>query len=377
MTVRAAIFALAAVGAGCAAHPSAQSAAIPVRLESARSERFSTGSELAGSIVATRTVTLGAASAGRIVAVTVNAGDRVSAGDVVAQVDSAAYSAQLEGARAGATAASDNERAARAQLSGASSRLELAQTTARRMAQLYEQGAISHQQEDEAQASLSAARAAWISAQASASAAAGLAAQARADVAAAAVPLDDTKIAAPFDAVITQKFVEPGAVVGAGSPVVALQDTRDLELDVALPEGEVAEVPIGAPLRVRVDALGAATIPARVRAIVPSENAALRSATLRISIAPHPGLLPGMFARVTVPGKTQRAIGVPAAALATRAGQTGVFVVRNETAAFVPVRSGIVDRGRIEVDGLSAGERVATSNVEQLTDGARVTVEDP
>lgn len=377
MTVRAAAAALTALLAGCAAHSPHATAAIPVRLERARTERFTTVSELAGSIAATHSVTLGAVSAGRILAVNVNVGDRVSAGEVVAQVDPQAYSAQLIGARAGASAASDNEAAARAQVSAAASRLQLAQVTANRMSQLYAQGAISRQQEDEAQANLGAARAAFAAAQAGLSATQGLVAQARAGVDAAAVPLREATVVAPFDGTITQKFVEPGAVVGAGSPVVALQDTSDLELDVALPESNVGALAPGASLRVRVDAIGGQTIPASVRAIVPSEDPALRAATLRIAIAPRRDLLPGMFARVMVPGRPHEAVGVPAAALVTRAGQTGVFVVSGATATFVPVQSGALDRGRIQISGVSAGERVATSNVAQLTDGARVDVVDP
>jgi len=83
---------------------------------------------------------------------------------------------------------------------------------------------------------------------------------------------------------------------------------------------------------VRVDALGGARIPAWVRAVVPSENAALRSVTLKVAVSSRPGLLPGMFARVSVPGSVKTQWAAPLQAIAERAGQTGVFRTSGGTA---------------------------------------------
>ena len=304
----------------------------------------------------------------------VRVGDKVTAGDLLAQVDASQFSAQLNGARAGASAAADSERAARAQLAQAQSRLRFAQTTAHRMTQLYVQGAISRQQQDETQSTLAAARAAVEQAQASLSASAGTSLQAQAGVAAAEVPLQNASIVAPFDGVITQKFVDPGAVVGAGSPIVTVENTNSLELDVALPEDNAAALVPGTPVAVHVDALGAKTVAGSVRAILPSENAALRSATVKIAVAPRAGLLPGMFARVTVSGAAHTAVGVPVQALVERAGQSGVFAIENGVATFVPVQTGSSTARVVEVQGLEIGKRVAITNVSRLTDRTKVTV---
>ena len=352
----------------------AADSSVPVTTAAARSTSFSSPLELSGTLTAVRSVTVGAAAPGRIVAVDVRVGDRVGAGEVLAQVDASQYAAQLAGAQAGVSAAVDEQRAAQAQLAQARSRLELAQTTARRMSQLYAEGAISKQQQDETQAALAAARSGVDQAQAGTSAAGGISAQARAGVAAASVPLRDATLVAPFAGVVTQKFVAPGTVVGPGSPVVVLQDTSNLEIDVAVPEDDLAAFVPGAPVSVRIDALGNLTVPARVRAIVPSENPALRSDTVKISIAPRRGLLPGMFARVAVAGASHSGVGVPPAALVTRAGQTGVFVVSGGTATFVPVQTGVVTGTQIEVRGVRPSARVAVTGVARLTDGAQVTV---
>lgn len=375
-----ALFALIASGSmlsACAA-PAPQATgdqAVPVTLSAAKTASFSTPLQLSGTLTAVHSTTLGAAAGGRIVSVDVRVGDRVSAGDAIAQIDSSQYGAQLAGARAGASAAADSQRAAQAQLEQAQSRLQLARVTARRMSQLYAQGAISRQQQDETQSNLAAAQAGLAQAQAGLSAAAGMTAQAQAGVNAAAVPLQNTSISAPYSGIVTQKFVEPGAVVGPGSPVVALQDTSDLELDVALPEDDAAALVPGTGLTVRVDALGGARVPATVRAVVPSQNPALRSATVKIGVAPRRGLLPGMFARVSVAGAPHTGVSVPLSALVSRAGQSGVFTVREDTASFVPVQTAASTDRAVEVQGLSAGARVAVTNVSRLTDGARVAVQ--
>lgn len=364
-------------GCGSNSGSSDGGAAVPVSVASARQSKFSSPLELTGTLSAVRNVTLGAASPGRVVSVNVRVGDTVTAGQALAQVDATQYSAQLAGARAGASAAADSQRAASAQLAQMQSRLELAQTTARRMAALYAAGAISKQQQDETQANLTAARAGVDQARAGLSAAAGMSAQAQAGVAAAAVPLQNATVTAPFSGVVTQKFVEPGAVVGPGSPVVAVQNTSDLEIDVALPEDSAAALVPGTPVSVRVDALGGANITARVRAVVPSENPALRSATVRIGVAPRAGLLPGMFARVSVPGMAHAGVGVPLAALVTRGGQSGVFAVKAGTASFIPVQTGVVQNDMVEVRGVPAGTTVAVTGVARLTEGARVAVSRP
>jgi multidrug resistance efflux pump len=402
--------AAAALSTGCAGGKDAAAtasenatAAVPVSVVRLRTASFSTPTELSGSLVAVRSVTVGAVSAGRIVSVAVQAGDRVRAGQVLAQVDTAGYGAGLAQAKAGASAslagqaasrsalqaASSSIEGARAQLGAARSRYELARTTAGRMATLFAEGAISRQQNDEAQANLAAAQAGVAQAQAGLNgaqsgyqaalaqshAASDMAAQARAGVAAADVPLREATLTAPFAGIVTAKFVEPGAVVGPGSPVVTVQNTHDLELDVAVPDQDVAGLVPGTPANVRVDAIGGKSVPARIRAIVPSQNPALRSATVKIALSDRADLLPGMFARVVLPSAAHQGWAVPLAALVTRAGQPGIFVVREGTASFVPVQSGTVGDKLVEVRGIEGGDvRVAVTNLQRLTEGAAVTV---
>ena len=395
--------------AGCS-HPSPSASAadtvsptVPVTVSPLRYTKIATPIELSGSLSAVESVTVGAMTGGRVLAVRVRAGDIVHAGDVLAQIDTSGSAAELARARAGASAAAASESAsqstieaakasiasAQAQADVARARATLSETTAGRMEKLFAQGAISAQQLDQTRADLAGARAAVAQAQAGlegarktygaavaqSRAAADTSLGAQAGIAAATVPLRDATLTAPFDGIVVNKFVEVGAVVAPGTPIVAVQNARDLEVDVAVPDDALTGLSAGTPIAVRVDAVGGAPIAGHIRAIVPSQNAALRSATLKIAVPSRAGLQPGMFARVTVPGSVRSGWVAPLAALVTRAGQSGVFVVRGGTASFVPLQTGAVGQSTVEVLGIDGrATQVAVSGLQRVDDGTRVTV---
>jgi RND family efflux transporter MFP subunit len=378
MTGRLWIPTLALSLAACSGTAQSRVDALAVNAAPVRLTPFEPRQELSGDVVAARSVTVGSAVAGPVVAVDVRVGDPVRAGDPIAEVDASQYRAQYDQARGNAAAAQADGAAARAQLDAARSRLRLASLTASRMNFLYVQGAISVQDNDRTRADLAAARAAADQAAAGVQASQNSAAAAGAGVEAAGVPLQETQIRAPFDGVITARFVEPGAVVGPGGQIATLQNQSELELDVTAPLSTVGGIEIGAPIDVRVDELGDARIRGTARALVPNENPALRSAVLKISIPAAHGLMPGMYARIVVPGTRTIIPAVPVSALVTRAGQTGVFAIRAGRADFVPVQPGQVQNGSIAITGsVRPGDAVVTSDLERVTQGAAVATPSP
>ena len=369
MTGRLWIPTLALSLAACSGTAQSRVDALAVNAAPVRLTPFEPRQELSGDVVAARSVTVGSAVAGPVVAVDVRVGDPVRAGDPIAEVDASQYRAQYDQARGNAAAAQADGAAARAQLDAARSRLRLASLTASRMNFLYVQGAISVQDNDRTRADLAAARAAADQAAAGVQASQNSAAAAGAGVEAAGVPLQETQIRAPF---------EPGAVVGPGGQIATLQNQSELELDVTAPLSTVGGIEIGAPIDVRVDELGDARIRGTARALVPNENPALRSAVLKISIPAAHGLMPGMYARIVVPGTRTIIPAVPVSALVTRAGQTGVFAIRAGRADFVPVQPGQVQNGSIAITGsVRPGDAVVTSDLERVTQGAAVATPSP
>jgi membrane fusion protein (multidrug efflux system) len=85
-------------------------------------------------------------------------------------------------------------------------------------------------------------------------------------------------------------------------------------------------------------------------------------------------LKPGLFAtaRIAQPAKTPGIL-VPAAAVQVSAGTSRVFVLSGDHVDERIVTTGDTVGDQMEITkGLKAGERVATKNVAQLSDGARV-----
>ena len=50
------------------------------------------------------------------------------------------------------------------------------------------------------------------------------------------VSLDETEIRAPFDGIVTEKYVEEGSMISQGTPLVAVQDPSDNWVDIKVPE---------------------------------------------------------------------------------------------------------------------------------------------
>lgn len=361
----------------CSAAPQQRQTVQPVAITVAqpRLTTLATTTEYTGTVTAVHTASLGATYGGRVVDVSVRVGDRVEAGQVVARLDASQYAAQLRQAQSGIDAAGANAQVAVAQLNAANARLHLAQTTGERMERLYRQGYISKQQRDETAAAVETASAGVAQAQASVGAAQSAQGQAQAGAQAAAVPLAEAQIVAPFSGIVTSKFVEEGAVVGAGTPIVALQDDSDLELDLTVPEEAAAAVRPGAAVDVKVDALSGARIPGWIRAVVPSDQTTSRSVTVKVGLAHRPRLLPGMFARVALLTASQKSWTVPARSIVNRAGQDGIFIVSRGTATFVPVTVRATDGRNAAIDGVRGRTAIiAASGIERLDNGSQVTI---
>lgn len=364
------------IPAACAPHRTVSANAnppVPVRSAIVSGRALTSTLRLAGSIESSHAVSIGAVSPGRVADVNVRVGDRVEAGEVVASVDASGYSAQLAQAQSGAQAAAAQTSVAQAQVAAAAAGLRLARVTEQRMARLYREGAISHQDYDQSQTALASAIATEQQARAGAASADAAAQAARSGAAAAAVPVADAVVRAPFSGVVTARFVEPGAVVGAGVPVVAIDDESHLEMQVAVPNDVHVALSRGQALNVRVDALPGVPLHARVLGLAPSNDSQLRSMSLRVGIDPAPGLAPGMYGTVTIPRREQ-GLAVPASAVVTRAGQSGVFEIDGNVARFLPLELGSPAQDYVTVhDPSLRGKRVITSNLQSVTDGTVVS----
>ncbi|MFT3717260.1 HlyD family secretion protein [Pseudorhodoferax sp.] len=235
--------------------------------------------------VATRT-------GGRVQEILVDEGAFVQAGQPLAHMQIDMLNAQAAEARAmrqqaqtgvaqaqAQVAARESERAAaRAQVVQRESELDAARRRLARSETLARQGAAAMQELDDdrarvrnAGAAVDAARAQVAAAQAAVDAARAAHVGAEAAVEAASATVDrigadlaDTALRAPRDGRVQFRLAQPGEVLAAGGKVLNLVDLSDVYMGFFLPETVAGRVPLGAEVRIVLDAAPQLAIPARV-----------------------------------------------------------------------------------------------------------------
>jgi RND family efflux transporter MFP subunit len=124
-----------------------------------------------------------------------------------------------------------------------------------------------------------------------------------------------------------------------------------------------------------VDAFRGRTFTGRIRYVSPVLRTDTRALVVEAVVPNDSGQLkPGLFATARIEQASETpAVLVPASALTTVTGAARVYVIKGHTAEERLVTTGQMVGDSIEItSGLQAGDTVATSNVAQLTDGARV-----
>ena len=252
--------------------------------------------------------------------------------------------------------------------------LDLATASHGRIAALHQRKSATAQEFDEARAGLRAAEARVAAVVARAREADAAIDTARSARDAAAVTASFATITAPFAGVVTEKLIEPGNMAMPGTPLVRLEDTRGYTLDVRLDAAAIAEIAVGAPLEVVVDAARPVHTTGHVMEVSRAMQADGRTFLVRVELPDDPLLRAGMSGRVRVPGTEVERLTVPVSAIQRTGQVTSVFVVDGDVARRRMVALGpAVSGGRQEVvSGLADGERVVTAPPPTLVDGAPV-----
>jgi RND family efflux transporter MFP subunit len=312
---------------------------------------------------------------GRLVAVRVRVGDTVKQGDVVAELDPVDAREQIAQAQAQASAAEAEQRRVAVEL-------EAAAVDLKRLEALQKDQLISGREVDTQRAKTEALRATLTSARASG-------ASARAGVRLLQKRVVESVVRAPFAGRIAGRYVDPGAIVAAGTRLVRVVAVAPLRVRFEVPEHEVAGLSRGAALRVVTGTRGGpAADPstgaaATVSGVASEVSRDRRVATVEALIdAPPQGWLPGMYAEAIVDRRTiAQATIVPAVSILSRlqpsgAVATGVFVVDGGVARWTPVTLVVRDgqRAAVEAPGLPPGARVLVTGHVDLADGSRVAI---
>ncbi len=300
-----------------------------------------------GRAKATLEVDLGFEVSGQLIERSVVVGDEVEAGTVMARLDPRDFENLLLRAKA------ERERA-----TALFERVEIAART----------GAVSRQELDDARARLD---------------------QAEAQVRIRQKAVDDCRIVAPFDGLVSATFVDNFQNVRVKQPVIRFLDVSKLEMIINIPETLINLSQYVTDINVRFDALPGVEIPAYIKEIGREASEATRTFPVTLifdagaaEAKVQPGMAGEATGRVALPPELQGGgVEVPPAAVFTPTGEQSqasyVWVVDDEssTVSRRKVEPGeITVQGNILVKGVEPGERVVTAGVHRLREGQQVLV---
>lgn len=288
--------------------------------------------EVSGTLQAAESAQISARVSGQVTKVTVSAGSKVKKDDLLIQISAAEIAAQAQRAETQLVQARRNlEREEKLLNSGASTRESV--KSLREMMQISE--------------------AAWNEARAM---------------------LNYTSIRAPFDGLVTHKFIEVGDLAAPGKPLVQLENGAQLQVLVPVPETLVKNLSVGDHIQTSIPAAGLDFTTA-ILEIAPTVDPATRTTRVKLSLPDNPTLRSGQFARVSLPDKEVKTLLIAARAVRRNGQIDQVFVADRGIARLRLVRTGARYADRIEIlSGLEPGENIILTGISDLNDGQPLQV---
>ena len=189
------------------------------------------------------------------------------------------------------------------------------------------------------------------------------------------------QVVAPFDGVITQRNIHPGAVVGPdggsghASPLLRLEQIARLRLIVPVPEAYAGSIARGATVTFTVPAFPQETFSGVVSRISQSVDSKTRSMPVEIDVinTDH-RLAAGMFSEVRWPiRRSTPTLFVPTTAVVTTTEDVFVLRVTEDLVEWIPVRKGSRSGSMVEVFGaLQSGDLVVLRGTDEIRPGTPV-----
>ncbi len=378
---------------------------LPVQLARVRTEDITSKVRSPGKIEPKTQVKISADIMGKVTHLAVKEGDRVKKGQLLLQIDAIQRTADQVQARTTLASAQSHQR-------DADAKLKVTEANYQRQKALFEQKLLSQAEWDQATSVYDAAREAATAAHEEVS-------RSNAALTAATDQLAKTRIVAPIDGVVSALYIEEGEIVimgtmnNAGTQILNVSDLSRMVVKANVDETDVVDVRLGQKAKITVDAIPDTAFDGTVTEI---GNTAKRSETgvttegqtnFEVEVTfdtTVPQVRPGMTADVEIQTATHpKTNGVPIQAVVVRTEReierakkkgahterrarrsdavaaeedtvgrkekeiTGLFVVRDGIAKFVPVKTGIASETMIEIWGdLKPGESVVTGPYKAL-----------
>ncbi len=358
--------------------------AVEVTTASAITRDLAKGVQVVGSLAADEEVVVSAQAAGELSQLNVDFGSFVAEGQVIAQIDQRDAKLKIEQAEAslkqtmarlGMKEGERFQADQNADVKVAKASLDWAKTELDRQTKLIENGDIPRSTFDRSLTDYNLSQARYQAALDAVNQQLAVVDQQRSALNLSKKALTDTVVRSPISGAVKEKHVSRGTYLTVNGRIVTLVKINPLRLRAEIPEAFSAAVRTGQTMTLNVDAFPGRTFNGRVIRIGPSLNEQTRALTVEAQVAnPSNILRPGMFAKSElITAKAAPAVMVPSRAVAVNAGLSKVFVIEAGKAVERIVKTATTDGDLIEiVEGVKAGEIVATSNLEKLQTGTAV-----
>jgi membrane fusion protein (multidrug efflux system) len=314
---------------------------VTIAAAEAQAESWKSYLEAVGTIRSVRGVELSSETSGEVTSIDFDSGDVVQAGQVLLVLNDEVEQASRQ-----------NEIAS----------LELAEILFERDAKLIEQQSIPESQYDRSKADL---------------------ARARAQLAETEARIRNKRIHAPFAGTLGIRRVDLGDYISPGMVIATLQDRSQLEVDFTLPARYTPQLRPGLPISLTVNAFPDKSFPAELAALDSAVDPGTRSLLVRARVLESEGLLPGMFAILSIDlSQVRELVTVPETSVTYSLQGSTVYVIEETedgglTATSRIVKVGETREGRTAIlDNLAAGEQVATVGQNKLYRGVRVIIDE-
>ena len=397
---------------GAGGPPAAQ--ALPVEVMDLKSSPVEDSSDFVGTLEATEKVTLQPQAQGRIEQVFVTNGDKVTKGTPIVALSVDTFQAEMNTARAGISAAQASVsaaqaaqgtaeaqfQAAKADQAKAAADLQLQQTEYNRTASLVREGAQSKQQLDIAQRNLDAARATKSAADKQVAAAGASVNQAQSNVAQSKsqvaqaqsradsqqVNLDFRRVVAPMTGIVGDFSIKVGDFVTTQTPLTTITRNDELYMRIPVSSNYADRLRTGLPVQL-IDpnskkAIGSGSI----YFVSPQIDPGAQSVLTKARFTNSGNLRDGQYVQSRLVWNKTTGVLVPTTAITRVGGQAFVYAVESKpaeagapaqmVASQRPVKLGsIQNNSYVVLEGLKPGDKIATTNILRLRDGAPIQPE--
>jgi RND family efflux transporter MFP subunit len=328
------------------------------------SKRVARTTELPGEFFPFLSVQLHAKVASYVEKVLVDRASFVKQGDLLVQLSAPEMMAHISQAEAQVTSAESDEAQAQAQLAAAQSTYARIQDAAKTPGAVAENDLIQAKQQTEAAEALVRSRQRMVeSMQGNLKSQQDLATY--------------LQVRAPFDGVISTRYVHPGALVGPGSdvPLLQLDQISHLRLAIAVPESDVAGLVKGLKVEFKVPAYSERSFSGVIARPAYAVDMKTRTMAVELDVTNSQRLLaPGMYPSVLWPvERSSVSLLVPPTSIVTTTER--VFVIRNNNgrAQWVNVRKGAKAGNLVQVEGdLKPGDEVVERATDETRDGSEL-----